>query len=79
MFQAEQKRAQLLLPYCLGQPHQNASVGPAVDQGHEASGIWSLRELMKQQALEREGPGHPFLQNAYEQREWVGEWPRRKV
>lgn len=41
-------------------------------QGGVANGIWSLQELMRKQALEREGPGMSSLTDASEQRERDG-------
>ena len=40
-------------PNCPGL-HQDSVLGPAMGQRHVASGIWSLGDLIRKQALERE-------------------------
>lgn len=60
--------------------HQDLSAGPAMDQGCLVNDILSLRELMRKQALEREGPEMSSLTDASEKRERDGrEVPKEGV
>lgn len=59
--------------------HQDLSAGPAMDQGHLVNDILSLRELMRKQALEREGPEMSSLQMPLRRGRGMGERSQRKV